>query len=141
MVLMLSLLAFVFAALVVSGFAIAFSSGDAAAIQRRLGELADWSGRGELDPTREGVFVRSMKWLGQMSPKSPSDMGKLRLRLVTAGYRANEALIVFCGIRVAVGLAFFTLFATRIFFRPNFFVALALCFIGYLIPGIFLARM
>jgi tight adherence protein C len=140
MVVLLSLLAFLFAALLVSGFALAFSSGDAAAIQRRLGELADLSGR-ELDPNREGPFMRSMKWLGQMSPKSPSEMGKLRLRLVTAGYRANEALIVFCGIRVAVALGFFTLFATRIFFRPNFFAAIALCFIGYLIPGFFLARM
>jgi tight adherence protein C len=69
-------------------------------------------------------------------------MGKLRLQLVTAGYRGTEALIVFFGIRVALAVAAFVMFATPVIFgRPNLIMALGACGIGYLLPTMALKRM
>ena len=44
-----------------------------------------------------------------MAPRPVAEMGKLRLRLITAGFRGSEALIVFLGVRVGVALAAFVL--------------------------------
>jgi tight adherence protein C len=138
----LPLLAFLFASLLVAGTALALSSGHAATIQRRLGEVAGESSRPfEAEPRRERMLVGLMKRLGQAIPKSPSEMGKLRQRLVAAGYRGQEALIVLYGIRIALALAFFFLFASPVIFRPNLAAALALAFFAYIIPGVIVARM
>ena len=142
MTLLLPLLAFLFASLVVGGAALAFTSGDAAAIERRLGEVAAMSPRvQDAVPEREGRWFRAMMRLGQAAPKSLSEMSKLGLRLVTAGYRGSEAIIVFCGIRTAVALAFFALLATPVVFRPNIPAAFVVCLLAYVIPGVVLARM
>src|SRR5205807_1328227 len=80
------------------------------------------------------AVIDGLKRLGNLVPKSPSEMGKLRMKLVTAGYRGTEALIVFFGIRVALAVAAFAMFATPIIFnRPNFIMALGACGIGYLL--------
>ena len=42
------------------------------------------------------------KRVGEKAPRSPKEMGALRLRLVQAGYRRDEALTIFFGIRVVV---------------------------------------
>ena len=70
------------------------------------------------------------------------ELGTLRLRLTQAGFRREEALTIFFGIRIvflAVGL--FLLLSTPIIIRPNLLAAMAGVFGGYLMPGIVLARL
>jgi tight adherence protein C len=140
--LLLPLLAFVLGWLLVVGGAIAFSSGNAATIERRLVEVAASSPRAlDVDPDRESTFVQLMKRLGQASPKLSSETGKLRQRLVAAGYRQNEALIVFFGIRLTLAVAAFGVMATPLIIHPSLPAALVACLIGYVVPGMILARL
>jgi tight adherence protein C len=67
-------------------------------------------------------------------------MGKLQKRLVAAGYRRPEAVVVFLGIRVSVALAVFALVAFPIFTSPNLPMALAACGVAYVLTGVALAR-
>ena len=57
------------------------------------------------------AFVGFIKRVGEKVPRSPKEMGSLRLRLVQAGYRREEALTFFFGIRVVFALALFALFS------------------------------
>jgi tight adherence protein C len=140
-ILLLSLLAFVFASLLVTAGAMALSgSGNGTAIERRLADLT--GARVDTDSVESYErFVKSLKRLGDAVPHSPSEMGKLRQRLVQAGYRRHEAIAVFFGIRIGVALLFFFALALPIFMRPNFLFALAGCALGYLLPTMALARM
>ena len=103
---MLPLLAFVFGTALVVAAAYALMPARSVAIDRRLDELTTGRAarrRGEAD----GNFERSsgsLKRVGEKAPRSPKEMGSLRLRLVQAGYRRDEALTIFFGIRVAFAL-------------------------------------
>ena len=142
MTLLLPLLAFLFVSLLVAGAALVFSSGNAATIERRLVEVAGASPRAsDNDPDHESGFVEVMKRMGRASPKLPSESSKLRQRLVAAGYRRNEALIVFFGTRLTIALACFALLATPVIMKPSVWVALTGCLIGYVVPGMILARL
>jgi tight adherence protein C len=68
-------------------------------------------------------------------------MGKLQLRLVRAGYRSDEALPVFFGIRVAASLGAFALFSTGILIQPNLALAIGAVLLAYVVPGMVLARL
>ena len=68
-------------------------------------------------------------------------MGKLRLRLVQAGYRRDEALYVFFGLRITVAFGAFMLCATPLLIRPNVLFGLGAFGLGYLLPGMVLARL
>jgi tight adherence protein C len=61
--------------------------------------------------------------------------------LVAAGYRNGEALIIFYGIRVGIALAFFALLSTPVLMKPSLPLALAGAGLGYVGPGMILARM
>ena len=142
MTLLLPLLAFLFASLIIAGAALAFAPASATTIERRLDEVASAAPRMlDADPEREGSLLRMIKRLGTAAPKSIAEMGKLRKRLVTAGYRGKEALVVFFGLRVAAALAMFAILATPILVRPTLIKSLAGCFLGYLLPSMVLARM
>jgi tight adherence protein C len=142
---LLPLLAFAFASLVVSGAAFVFMPAPAATIERRLGELIDGPG-GESTEAADSNFEKKLtdtfKRVGAYAPKSStSERGKLQQRLITAGYRRPEALVVFLGLRVSVALVAFALFAFPVFMRrPNLLAALAACGVGYVISGMVLAR-
>jgi tight adherence protein C len=141
MLLLLPFLAFLFATLVVGGAALAFSSGSGNTIERRLGELTGSPVRPiDADPDQESRLIRTVKQLGTFGPKSPSEMSKLRLRLVTAGYRRQEALAIFVGIRVGLALTCFAVVAAPILHRPTLMGAIVGCFVGYLAPSMVLAR-
>src|SRR4029077_18360089 len=56
------------------------------------------------------------------------------------GYRGNEALPIFFGIRLACALLCFGLIATPIFERPNLLFALGAAGLGYLLPTMALKR-
>jgi tight adherence protein C len=139
----LPLLAFVFGSLVITAGALAFMPSRASAIDRRLEELI--SGGADPDdvpakPRFEGL-IALVKRVGEKAPRSPKEMGALRLRLVQAGYRREEALTVFFGIRIVFALGLFALFSTSTITKPNLFVALGGLALGYLLPGMLLARM
>jgi tight adherence protein C len=138
----LLLLAFLFGSLIVAGVALALSPGSAATIEQRLGELTGTRVKGPLeDAGYDRMIVDTLKKIGSVAPKSPSEMGKLQQKLVTAGFRGNEALAIFIGIRLGLALLAFALVATPILMRPN--LALALCAAGggYLLSGMALGRL
>jgi tight adherence protein C len=136
---LLPLLGFVFVALLVMAAALALSPNMAGTVERRLAEIGGVAvAEG---PAYNHVMMDALKRMGRAAPQSPSEMGKLQRRLVSAGFRANEALIVFLGIRVAVAAMLFALLATPLVFRPNLPLALGGAALGYLLPNIVLGRL
>jgi hypothetical protein len=120
---LLPLLAFVFGSLIIAGGAIAFMPNKAAAIDRRLEELT--LSRDEEAKPRFQSLIGLFKRIGEKVPRSPKEMGPLRLRLVQAGFRREEAITIFFGIRVMFALALFMFFSTSVVARPNMTMALA----------------
>jgi tight adherence protein C len=137
----LPFLAFVFGSALVGGAALLLMPRGATAIDRRLEELT--VGREPEEPAKPrfqaliGVFKR----VGEKAPRSPKEMGTLRLRLVQAGFRRDEAMTIFFGIRVLFAVGFFLLLANPILIRPNTMMALGGLALGYVLPGMVLARM
>ena len=142
MTLLLPILAFLFASLLVAAAALYLTPNAAATIERRLGEVTGvaMGGPGESAYGQQAV-VDTLKRLGHMAPKSAAEMGKLQQRLVIAGFRTKEAIVVFFGIRVGVALSAFALLATPTIVRPNLFLAMSVCLVGYVVPGMVLARL
>ena len=136
---MIPLLAFVFGTALVGALAYALTPTRAAAIESRIEELT--LSHDEERRPRFQSLTGALRRLGERAPKSPKEMGSLRLRLVQAGYRRDEALTIFFGIRVAFALALFSIFATSIITRPNILVALGALGLGYILPGMVLARL
>jgi tight adherence protein C len=139
--LLLPLLAFLFATLIVGAGAMLYFS-RSSVIEQRLGEIAGPGFVGPAaDPAYQKVVVDTLKRLGNMAPKSPSDMSKMQLRLVAAGFRRSEALIIFSGIRVGVALTAFALLSTPLLVRPSLSTALVGAILGYMLPSIVLAKL
>jgi tight adherence protein C len=139
--LLLPLLAFLFASLLVAAGAMLYFSRSSLAIEQRLGEVTGTGLAAPVDPGYEKVMVDTLKRLGNMAPKRPSDMSKMQLRLVSAGYRRSEALLIFSGVRVAIALTAFAVLSTPLLFRPNFATALVGSVVGYLMPAFVLGKM
>ena len=137
---LLPLLAFVFGSLIVGAAVFALMPAKAAAIDRRLEELRPDRGEDDDQGTMK-TFVSFVKRVGERAPRSAKELGTLRLRIVQAGFRRDEALTIFFGIRVVVALGLFALFSTSIVMRPNLTFALAGVFAGYVLPGMVLARL
>jgi tight adherence protein C len=138
---LLPLLAFVFGSLIVMAAAMALMPNRAAAIDRRLEELmAGPDGIEAPKVSRLQGLVGFFKRVGERAPKSPKEMGTLRLRLVQAGYRREEALAIFFGVRIVFALALFAVFSTSFLSKPNIMFALGGMALGYLLPGMVLAR-
>ena len=139
MLILLPLLAFVFVALIAYAGYIAFAPSLAGHVERRLAEIG-----GSTMPVEAPSWERmsaTFKRMGRVAPQSPSEMGKLQRRLVAAGYRNNEALIVFLGIRVACAAILFAALALPLFVRPNIVMAFGGAGLGYILPNIVLARL
>ena len=140
MIILLSFLAFLFAALLVTAGALAFAPGGNATIERRLGELTGHSVN-EAEEERLQRVVGVLKRLGKAVPHSPDEMGKLQQRLVRAGFRSHDAVIVFFGVRIGLALLAFGVLASPLLMRPNLMVALTGAGIGYLVPSMVLGRL
>ena len=141
MSMLLPLLAFVFGSALVAAAAIAFMPARAAAIDRRVEELAFGREPDAEEKPRMQSLVAMLKRVGERAPKSPRELGNLRLRLVQAGYRRDEALTIFFGIRVAFALALFALMASGLIVKTNMILALGGLGLGYILPGMLLARL
>jgi tight adherence protein C len=139
---LLPLLAFLFGSLLVTAAALFLAPSAAGDVERRLGEL---TGVPVKTPSEDAgykkVAVNTLKRLGNVAPRSTSEMGRLRQRLVAAGFRSNEALIVFFGIRLGAALGLFALLATPVLIQPNLPIALVACLLGYILPAMALARL
>ena len=140
MTMMLPLLAFVFGSALVAAAAYAFMPSRAVAIDRRLEELTQGRSDREEKPKFQAV-VGVLKRMGEKAPRSTKELGSLRLRLVQAGFRRDEALTIFFGIRVLFALFLFMLFSTSLIARPNLTLALGGLGLGYVLPGMVLARL
>jgi len=138
---LLPLLVFLFSTLLVAAAAMKLLPGSTAVIDRRLGEVMDPGTTTTADRGYGRTMVGALKKIGGMAPRPVAEMSKLRLRLVSAGFRGTEALIIFLGIRVATALAAFVLFMTPILVRPNLMEGLVACGFAYVIPGMVLARL
>jgi tight adherence protein C len=137
--LLLPLLAFVFASAIIAILGMRFASNKGTVMDRRLAEVI---GKQEEDEGPKFQVIKdAIKKVGSKVPVSPSEVGKVRLRLIQAGFRGMEALPIFVGLRIAVALGAFVLFATPLVFRPNVSMGLGGSLLGYLLPGIVLARM
>jgi tight adherence protein C len=138
-VILLPLLGFVFITLLITAGALALSGASGGQIEQRLAEIG---GTGPMidDGRHRKMLLDSLKRIGKVAPRSPAEMGKLQQRLVAAGYRSNEALVTFFGIRVALALGMFALLALPIFARPNIVLAMGGSALGYMLPAIVLAR-
>ena len=137
----LPLLAFVFGSLIIAAIALVMMPSKAGAIDRRLEELTLRDEPESDKKPRLQSLVGLFKRIGEKVPRSPKEMGSLRLRLVQAGYRREEALTIFFGMRVMFALALFMFFSTSIVARPNMLMAFAGLGAGYVLPGMVLARM
>jgi tight adherence protein C len=139
--LLLPLLAFLFASLLVAAGAMYYFGRSSVAIEQRLGEVTGATMKGPVDAGYEKMVVESLKRLGNIAPKSIGEMSKMQRRLVAAGFRRNEALLIFAGARVGVALLAFVLLSTGIFVKPNLGFALVGAIIGYMLPGIVIGKM
>jgi tight adherence protein C len=137
--LLLPLLAFLFASLMVAAAALALSPSGGATIERRLGEVTGVHARLPTDdPGYDRVILDALKRFGRVAPQSTNEMGKLQRKLVAAGFRAHEAIAVFFGIRLGCALVAFVLAVTL---QRNLALALAACALGYLVPTMALGRL
>jgi len=137
--LLLPLLAFVFVSLLVAGAAMAFAPRASAVVEQRLIEIASGSAAPDRPSYRQTLTAR-LKRLGEMAPKSASEMGKLQRKLLAAGYRRHEAIWIFFGLRIGVAFAFFTITTMPLFFRPNLAASLGAAGLGFLLPNMILGR-
>ena len=137
---LLPVLAFVFGTALVGGAALLLMPRRTLAIDRRLQELT-LSPDDEPAPPRMQRMVNVMKRIGEKVPRSPKEMGSLRLRLVQAGYRREEAVTIFFGIRVLFAVVLFLFLSSNFLARPNTMMALGGLGLGYILPGMVLARL
>jgi tight adherence protein C len=141
-IVLLPLLAFVFASLLVAAGAMALAPTAAAAIERRLGEVTGAPAKKAFaDAGYERWIVDTLKKVGNVAPRSTKEMGKLQQKLTYAGYRNREAMVIFFGIRLGFALLVFVLMSTPLLMRPNLMFALAGCGLGYLLPSMALGRL
>jgi tight adherence protein C len=139
---LLPLLAFLFASLMIAAAAMFFSPAAASIVSRRLGELTGAHVKETAPDTGYNrTLIDTLKKMGNVAPRSSKEQGKLQQRLVTAGYRSNDALVIFFGIRLACALAGFAVMMSSVLSRPNLPVALAACGLGYLLPSMMLGRL
>ena len=140
MTLLLPVLAFVFASLIIAVLGMRLATNRGSEMDRRLAEVV-----GGRDQVAEGprfvALKAAVKNVGSKVPVSPSEVGKVRLRLIQAGFRGAEAVPLFVGLRMVVALGAFVLFATPLILRPNVSFGLGGSLLGYLLPGIVLARL
>ena len=139
MLTLLPLLAFAFGTIVVTSIAYAVLS-KPSAIDARLREVVGVPDRAQEANAEPQQIAAFLKRVGERVPKSANELTKLQVRLVQAGYRRQDALTIFLGIRFACALTFFAVFATPIILRPNLGLALLGAAIGYLVPAMYLAR-
>ena len=137
---MLPILAFVFGSLLVAAAARALTP-RTATIEQRLDEVVGVQPKAPEASRVSKRLMDAFMRIGQAAPRPASEVGKLRGRLMSAGYRGEEALTLFIGIRVGCALTFFAVASLPFLLRTGIITALIAAAIGYVAPGMVLARM
>ena len=137
---LLAIFAFVCGSVLVAAAAKALSPRSATIVDR-LEEIVGVQARAPEESRFTKTLTDAFMRIGRAAPKPASEMGKLRARLVSAGYRAEEALTLFVGLRVGCALAFFSIASMPFMLRASLMTALGAAAIGYVLPGMVLARM
>jgi len=138
--LLLPILAFICASLLVAAAAIALSP-RSVTIGERLDEIAGVHQKTPDQSRFSKAFVDTFLRIGRAAPKSVSEVGKLRAKLVAAGYRSEQALILFLGIRLGCALLFFGITSMPFLLRGNVLISVVAAAIGYLLPSMVLGRL
>jgi len=137
---LLPLLAFVFGSLLVTAVTYALTT-RSAGLNERLRDVVGGAQPDTAAPDASSEQVMAfLKRIGERAPKSTKEMGKLQQRLVQAGYRGGEALPIFLGMRIGLALTFFFFCMTPLVGRPSLIIALPAMGLGYVLPGMILAR-
>ena len=102
-------------------------------------------GESVLTGQRDSNVQRVFEPLSKLLPKSPSELGATRKKLMRAGYRNNSAVSIFYGIKVfVIILSPLILFLTgrfRALPPENLFISLIACVgAGYIIPDFILSK-
>lgn len=134
---MLPIFAFLFGTILVVAAARALTPRNAT-IEQRLDEIVGVHPKTAEESRFHKRMIDALTRVGRAAPKPASEMGKLRGRLMSAGYRAEEALLLFAGARVGSALATFAL-ATLL--RTGLITSLFAAALGYVAPGMVVARM
>jgi tight adherence protein C len=132
---------FMFIALV-SGWGVSAVLSARAPERRRLQQLATAGGPelalGTLSLV-DNIDPR-LKRIPGLLPKSPKEMNRLRRRLATAGYHSTESMVVYGVASILSPIVFalltWAIFGTRAFLAVGFAAA-----VGWLLPGLVLARL
>jgi tight adherence protein C len=138
-VLLLPVLAFICGSLLVTAVVYALTA-KPATIDDRLRDVVGNQPAAPQDNASSDQVVAFLKRVGERLPKNPRDLGKIQLRLVQAGHRSPDAVPVFLAIRIGVAVVMFMLWMSPLIVEPNMPLALAAAGLGYVLPGILLAR-
>ncbi len=140
MVMFVPVLVFLLATGLVAFVGVRLATVRGADLGQRLQDVIGTAVREET-PSRGGQLKAFFTRLGARAPRMSSEIGKVRQRLIEAGHRNDEALTVFYGIRFSVAIVGFALLATPLIIKPNIMIALAGSLLGYVVPGMVLARL
>ena len=132
MSLLLPLCAFIFVTALVAIAALRLAPNRGSVIDRRLAELTDTRARAQAEPAF-GRLKAVLRRIGTRAPRSRSESGKVRMRLVQAGYRNDEAVAIFYGIRISL---FVGVTATVIALALGLVVGLAAAYFGGIVDAI-----
>ena len=142
MTLLLPLLAFLCGSVLVGAAYLVLSPNRGSALERRLGEVTGRSGN--VVDESEGVYknlVSTLKRVGAAAPRHAGEMGSLRKKLISAGYRGQDAMAIFQGVRVAIALLFFLVAMSPLVPKSSVVVPIGACGVGYIVAGMGLGRL
>jgi len=138
--LLLPLMGFLFISLLITAIGMSLLRGETA-IERRLGELSLPGSLPAVPAPGNERLLNTLKRLGRAAPKPSREIGKLKERLIYAGYRGSEALTVFFGIRLGLAIVLFLLGTSPFIPKSGLIAGLAGAALGYLLPSMGLARL
>jgi tight adherence protein C len=137
--LLLPLMGFIFISLLITAIGMTLLRGETA-IERRLGELTLPGALPAVPAVGNQRLLNTLKRLGRAAPKPSRELGKLKERLIHAGYRGSEALTVFFGIRLGLAIVLFLIGTSPFVPKSGLIAGLAGAAFGYLLPSMGLAR-
>ena len=138
---LLPLFAFLFGMLGVTVLAFMLRPAKAVVIDQRLREVTGAQRREGEARASARMVATFLRRVGEKVPRSARELGTLRLRLVQAGFRRRENLSIFLTIRIGLALLAFGVFASPVLIRPNLLFAVGALGMGYVLPGMVLARL
>lgn len=112
--------------------------------RRRLEVIANRSPGTVAAATRgslaRGEQTSTEQRLARFVPKSPKEMGRLQRQLALAGHHGYKPAAIFALVELALPVLFGAVTLIWLGFRAGFIFAIVAAVVGYMIPGLYLAR-